>query len=52
MYKTLTILVKGASGATGNTLVAQLLNQQHTAKVIVRTPEKLPEAWKTNAQIP
>ena len=44
----MTVLVVGASGATGSQLVEQLLIQNHTVKVIVRSPEKLPESWKTN----
>ena len=44
----MTILVVGASGATGRQLVAQLLLEKHKVKVIVRTPEKLPESWKIN----
>ncbi|MCO4820856.1 MAG: SDR family oxidoreductase [Flavobacteriaceae bacterium] len=42
------ILVVGASGATGTQLVEQLLLNKHQVKVIVRSPEKLPESWKTN----
>jgi nucleoside-diphosphate-sugar epimerase len=42
------ILVVGASGATGSQLVEQLLNQNHKVKIIVRSPEKLSEAWKAN----
>jgi len=44
----MTILVVGASGATGKQLVEQLLIQGHNVKVIVRSPEKLPESWKNN----
>ncbi|SKB74354.1 NAD(P)-dependent oxidoreductase [Maribacter arcticus] len=44
----MTVLVIGASGATGNKLVEQLLIQKHKVKVIVRSPEKLPKSWKTN----
>ena len=47
----MTVLVVGASGATGSKLVAQLLVQKHKVKVIVRSPEKLPESWKTNADL-
>ena len=49
----MTVLVVGASGATGSKLVEQLLSNKHTVKAIVRSPEKLPEAWKqiTNLQI-
>lgn len=41
----MTVLVVGASGATGKYLVAQLLVQKHKVKAIVRFPEKLPESW-------
>ncbi|MDU8887051.1 NAD(P)-binding oxidoreductase [Yeosuana sp. MJ-SS3] len=44
----MTVLVVGASGATGSKLVQQLLNQNHKVKVIVRSPKKLPDSWKTN----
>lgn len=44
----MTVLVIGASGATGSKLVEQLLIQKHKVKVIVRSPEKLPKSWKTN----
>ena len=47
----MTVLVVGASGATGSKLVEQLLNQNHNVKVIVRSPEKVPNAWKTNNNI-
>ncbi len=47
----MTVLVVGASGATGSKLVEQLLIQKHTIKVIVRSPETLPEAWKTNTDL-
>lgn len=42
------ILVVGASGATGSKLVEQLLSDKHKIKIIVRTPEKLPDVWKNN----
>jgi NAD(P)-dependent dehydrogenase (short-subunit alcohol dehydrogenase family) len=42
----MTILVVGASGATGRLLVEQLLNRGQNVKVIVRSPNKLPEALK------
>ncbi len=47
----MTILVVGASGATGKQLVEQLLIQGHTIKVIVRSPEKLPESWRKNDRL-
>ena len=47
----MTVLIVGASGATGRQLVAQLLIEKHNVKVIVRSPEKLPDSWKTNANL-
>ncbi|MCF8272688.1 MAG: SDR family oxidoreductase [Flavobacteriaceae bacterium] len=47
----MTILVVGASGATGMKLVEQLLIQGHKVKVVVRAPEKLPESWKSNERV-
>ncbi len=44
----MTILVVGASGETGRQLVDQLLKSGQTVKVIVRSPEKMPESWKNN----
>ena len=44
----MTILVVGASGATGRLLVEQLLNRGQNVKVIVRLPEKLPEFLKNH----
>ncbi len=44
----MTILVLGASGATGRQLVEQLLIQGHEVKIAVRSPEKLPDSWKSN----
>jgi nucleoside-diphosphate-sugar epimerase len=44
----MTTLVVGASGATGRQLVEQLLMKGQKVKVIVRSPEKLPESWKNN----
>ena len=44
----MTTLVLGASGATGRRLVDQLLQKGHHVKMIVRSPEKLPEAWINN----
>ncbi|MBI9044475.1 MAG: SDR family oxidoreductase [Anaerolineaceae bacterium] len=38
------ILIVGASGATGRLLTEELLNRGQFVKVIVRTPDKLPEA--------
>ncbi|MFT4737487.1 MAG: NAD(P)-dependent dehydrogenase (short-subunit alcohol dehydrogenase family) [Cyclobacteriaceae bacterium] len=47
----MTTLVVGATGATGKHLVEQLLNLKQTVKVIVRSPEKLSESWKTNDRL-
>jgi nucleoside-diphosphate-sugar epimerase len=47
----MTILVVGASGATGRQLIEQLLIQGHSVKAVVRSPEKLPESWKSNERI-
>jgi hypothetical protein len=47
----MTILVVGASGATGRQLVEQLLKRELNVKVIVRSPEKLPKAWKSNNRL-
>lgn len=51
LENTNTVLVLGASGATGKHLVQQLLHNGHKVKVIVRTPEKLPKSWKNNSHI-
>ena len=47
----MTTLVVGASGATGKQLVEQLLNKGKNVKVMVRSPEKLPESWKNNSHL-
>ncbi len=47
----MTILVVGASGATGKLLVEQLLDQRHVVRAIVRSPEKLPESWKEHQNL-
>ncbi len=47
----MTILVVGASGAAGRQLVEQLLRLEQHVKVIVRTPDKLPESWKNNKHL-
>lgn len=44
----MTILVVGASGATGRLLVKQLLDRGHNLKLIVRSPDKLPEEVRTH----
>ena len=47
----MTTLIVGASGATGRQLVEQLLIREQKVKVIVRSPEKLPESWKNNDRV-
>jgi len=47
----MTILVVGASGATGQLLVEQLLNRGENVKVIVRSPQKLPEILKNHEHL-
>ncbi len=42
----MTILVVGASGATGHLLVQQLLDRDETVRVIVRSAERLPPALR------
>lgn len=42
----MTMLVVGASGATGRLLVEQLLNRGENVKIIVRSPDSLPENIK------
>lgn len=37
----MTVLVVGASGATGSKLVEQLLQKEYRVRVIVRSPEKI-----------
>lgn len=47
----MTILVVGASGARGRQLIEQLLIKGHNVKAVVRSPEKLPESWKSNERV-
>jgi len=47
----MTTLVVGASGATGMQLVEQLLSRGQDVKVIVRSPDKLPDSWKSNKHL-
>ena len=47
----MTVLVVGASGATGRLLVKQLLNRGLNVKVIVRSPDKLPEDIKSHGNL-
>ena len=42
----MTVLVVGASGATGQLLVEYLLNCEQNVKIIVRSPDALPETLK------
>jgi nucleoside-diphosphate-sugar epimerase len=44
-------LIVGASGATGRLLTEQLLERGHFVKVIVRSPEKLPNAIKNHQNL-
>jgi len=44
-------LVVGASGATGIRLVEELLNREQYVKVIVRSPEKLPDTIKNHKRL-
>lgn len=45
------VLVVGASGATGRLLVEQLLERNYQVKVVVRSPDKFPEALRTHANL-
>lgn len=47
----MTVLVVGASGATGRLLVQQLLDRGLQVKVIVRAPDKLPAAIRSHAHL-
>ncbi len=47
----MTILVVGASGATGIRLVEELLNREQNVKVIVRSPDKLPDTIKNHEHL-
>ena len=47
----MTTLVVGGSGATGRLLVEQLLNRGQNVKVIVRSPDKLPEVLKNHDKL-
>jgi nucleoside-diphosphate-sugar epimerase len=49
--KKMTTLVVGASGATGRLLVEQLRNRGGDVRVIVRSPDKLPEALRSDASV-
>ncbi len=45
------ILIVGASGATGIRLVEELLNRGHHVKVIVRSPDRLPDIVRNHAAL-
>jgi NAD(P)H-binding len=47
----MTILVVGASGATGRLLVEQLCNRGQNVRVIVRSPNKLPETFRNHDNV-
>src|SRR6056297_3829924 len=47
----MTILVVGASGATGQHLVAHLLEQGHTVRAVVRLAERLPESLRNDGNL-
>lgn len=47
----MTTLVVGATGATGRLLVKQLLDRDVNVKVIVRSPEKLPEDVRNHGNL-
>jgi hypothetical protein len=47
----MTILVVGASGATGRLLVEQLLTLGHKVKAIVRSHYKLPDSWRNKVNL-
>ncbi len=47
----MTILVVGASGATGRLLVTQLLARGHQVKAIVRSADRLPAALRDDANL-
>jgi NAD(P)-dependent dehydrogenase (short-subunit alcohol dehydrogenase family) len=46
-----THLVVGASGATGRLLVTQLLDRGQRVKVVVRSPDRLPETIRHHADV-
>jgi len=47
----MTVLVVGATGATGRLLVGQLLDRGHQVRVIVRSPDRLPAAVRDRAAV-
>ncbi|NKB36426.1 MAG: NAD(P)H-binding protein [Gammaproteobacteria bacterium] len=46
-----TVLVVGATGKTGRSLVEQLLDKNHEVRVIVRSPDKFPPEVLQNANL-
>lgn len=51
MTEKMQILVVGASGATGKLLVEELLRRGQRVRVIVRSPDSLPEAIRQNEDL-
>jgi len=51
MNKKMTILVVGASGATGIRLVEELLNRGNDVRIIVRSPDRLPDSIKNSKRL-
>ena len=47
----MTVLVVGASGATGRLLVEQLLNFGQEVKIIVRSTNNLPDSIKSHKNV-
>jgi nucleoside-diphosphate-sugar epimerase len=47
----MTILVVGATGATGRLLVTQLLDRGQSVRVIVRSPESLPDSIRLHERL-
>lgn len=47
----MTTLVVGASGATGRLLVAEMLKRGKDVKIVVRSPDSLPEAVKSHDNV-
>ena len=47
----LTTLVVGASGATGRLLVTEMLKRGQDVKIVVRSPDSLPEAVKSHDNV-
>ena len=44
-------IVLGASGATGKHLVSELLKRETKVTAIVRSPERLPESWRSSKNL-